>query len=179
MIPFNYIPVALRCCKMIPDFSLSCIIKRFNFRIGNKYVKSHLEGWNKVKILISLTILFLFFYFIFKNHLNFVFVYLNADCIRSVKILKALLHSFILTTWPAHINLIDLITLNILSEWYKLYTRSSSLWSLLHSFSCLLGPNVCLRILFLNTLRLLSSLTVRDHVSQPYSTTGNIIVIYK
>ena len=37
-----------------------------------------------------------------------------------------------------------------------------------------LGPN----ILFSNTLSLRSSLNVRDHASQPYSTTGNIIVLY-
>ena len=30
----------------------------------------------------------------------------------------------------------------------------------------------------LNTLSLCSSLNVRDHVSQPYSTTGNITVLY-
>ena len=35
-----------------------------------------------------------------------------------------------------------------------------------------------LRILFSNTLSLRSSLSVRDHASQPYSTTGNIIVSY-
>ena len=44
-------------------------------------------------------------------------------------------------------------------------------------FASLLGPNIRLRILFLNTLNLHSSLNVRDHVSQPYSTTGNIIVL--
>ena len=85
-----------------------------------------------------------------------------------VKILKALLPSSILATCPAHLNLLDLITLTILSERYKL--RSSSLWSLLHSFSSLLSPNIRLRILFSNTLSLNSSLNVRDHVSQPYST---------
>ena len=54
-----------------------------------------------------------------------------------------------------------------------------SLWSPLHSpLSSLLGPNTRLRILFSNTLSLDSSLNVRDHVSQPYSTTGNIIVLY-
>jgi hypothetical protein len=58
-----------------------------------------------------------------------------------VKILKALLHSSILATCPAHLNFLDLITLTILGERYKL--RSSSLWSLLHSpFSSLLGPIV-------------------------------------
>ena len=40
------------------------------------------------------------------------------------------------------------------------------------------GPNIRLRILFSNTLTLHSSLNARDHVSQPYSTTGNIIVLY-
>jgi hypothetical protein len=45
------------------------------------------------------------------------------------------------------------------------------LWSLLHSsFSSLLGPKIHLRILFSNTLSLHSSLNVRDHASQPYST---------
>ena len=38
--------------------------------------------------------------------------------------------------------------------------------------------NIRLRILFSNTLSLDSSLVVRDHVLQPYSTTGNIIVLY-
>ena len=42
----------------------------------------------------------------------------------------------------------------------------------------LLGPNIRLRILFSNTLSLRSSLNARDHVSQPYSTTGNTIVLY-
>ena len=37
-----------------------------------------------------------------------------------VKILKALLPSSILTTFPAHLNLLDLITLTILGERYKL-----------------------------------------------------------
>jgi hypothetical protein len=41
-----------------------------------------------------------------------------------------------------------------------------------------LGPNIYLRILFSNILSLHSSLNVRDHASQPYSTIGNIIVLY-
>ena len=50
---------------------------------------------------------------------------------------------------------------------------------LLHSpFVSLLGSNIRLSILFSNTLSLDSSLNVRDHASQPYSTTGNIIVLY-
>ena len=37
-----------------------------------------------------------------------------------VKILKTLLPSSILSTWHAHLNILDLITLTILGEWYKL-----------------------------------------------------------
>ena len=94
-----------------------------------------------------------------------------------IKILKALLPSSILATWSAHLNLLDVMTLALLGERYKPW--SSSLWSLLHySFSSLLGPNTRLRILFSNTLSPHSSFNVRDHVPQPYSTTGNIIVLY-
>ena len=39
-------------------------------------------------------------------------------------------------------------------------------------------PNIRLRILPSNTLSLRSSLNERELVSQPYSTTGNIIVLY-
>jgi hypothetical protein len=46
-----------------------------------------------------------------------------------IKFLKTLLPSSILATWPAHLNLLYLITLTALSELYKLW--SSSLWSLL------------------------------------------------
>ena len=41
-----------------------------------------------------------------------------------------------------------------------------------------LGPNIRLRILFLNILSLHSSLNVRDHASYPYGTIVNIIVLY-
>ena len=40
-----------------------------------------------------------------------------------------------------------------------------------------MGPNIRFRILFSNTLNLYSSLNVRDHASEPYSRTGNIIVL--
>ena len=62
-----------------------------------------------------------------------------------VKILKELLPTSILATYPAHLCLLDLITLTILGERYTLW--SSSLWSLLHSpFSSLLDPNTRLRV---------------------------------
>ena len=94
-----------------------------------------------------------------------------------VKILKAPLHSLNLAIWHAHLNFLDLTTLTILNERCKQW--SSLLWSLLHSpLLYLLGSYIRLRILFSNILSLHSSLNVRDHVSHPYSTTGNIIVLY-
>jgi hypothetical protein len=42
----------------------------------------------------------------------------------------------------------------------------------------LFGPNILLNMLFSNTLSLYSSLTVREHVSHPYRTTGKITVLY-
>ena len=67
-------------------------------------------------------------------------------------------------------NLLDLITLSMLG---------SSLWSLVHfPFASLLVQNILLRILFSNAFNLHFSLNVRNHPSQPYITTGNIIVLY-
>ena len=87
---------------------------------------------------------------LFKIHFNVVLPYMSRpseralSCRLPVKILNVLLAS---STWPAHLNLLDLITLTILDERYKLL--SSSLWSLLHSvFSSLLGPNIRFRIQF-------------------------------
>jgi hypothetical protein len=57
---------------------------------------------------------------------------------------------------------------------------SSSLCNFLHFpvTSSLLGPNTLLSTLFSNTLNLRSSLSVSDHVSHPYRTTGNIHEIH-
>jgi hypothetical protein len=40
------------------------------------------------------------------------------------------------------------------------------------------GPNILLSSLFSNTLRLCSSLNVRDQFLHPYKTTGKIVVLY-
>ena len=45
-------------------------------------------------------------------------------------------------------------------------------------FASLLGPKIRLRILFSNTPSLRSYLNVRNHASQPYNTTDNIIILY-
>ena len=56
---------------------------------------------------------------------------------RFVLIFKAPLTSFILATWPAHLNFLDLIILAIWCERYELWSFSP--WGLLHSsFSSLL-----------------------------------------
>jgi len=62
-------------------------------------------------------------------------------------------------TCPAHFILLNFITGTILSEQYR--TLSSSLCSYFHSpvTSSLLGPNILLNTLFLNTLSLLSSMS--------------------
>jgi hypothetical protein len=69
-----------------------------------------------------------------------------------------------------------LIILIILGEEYK--SRSSSLYNFLHPpvTSSLSGPNILLSTLFSNSL--CYSLNVRDQVSNPYRTTGKIIVLY-
>jgi hypothetical protein len=68
-------------------------------------------------------------------------------------------------TWLAHLILCDLITQTILGEEYR--SLSSSLCSFLHPPVTLssVGPNILLNTLFLNTLSLLSSLSVSYQVS--------------
>jgi len=95
-----------------------------------------------------------------------------------LKILYRPLISPILTTWPAPLILLNLITRTILGEEYR--SLSSSLCSFLYSFvtASLLGPNILLNTLFSNTLSLRFSLSVSDQVSHPYKTIGKIIVLY-
>jgi hypothetical protein len=45
-------------------------------------------------------------------------------------------------------------------------------------YSSLLGPNFLLSTLISNTPSLCSALSVRDHVSHPYKTTGKIMILY-
>ena len=92
------------------------------------------------------------------------------------KTLYAPLSSPIRATWPSHLILLDFITRTLLGEEYKSFI--SSLCNLLHSpvTSSLLGPNIPHNTMFSNTLGFLSSRNVRDQVSHPYKTTGNIIM---
>ena len=72
----------------------------------------------------------------------------------------------------------NLITQTILVERYRWWC--SLLCSFLHYLvtSSLSGPNIFPSILFLDTVSLWSFLNVSDQVSQPYKTTGKIIVLY-
>jgi hypothetical protein len=94
---------------------------------------------------------------------------------------KSYMHSsspFVMrATCAAHIIPLDLITLIILGEVYKLW--SSTLFSFLQPpiTSVLFGPNILLTTLFSNTLSLCSSLNIRDQVSHPYRTTDKITVL--
>jgi len=81
-------------------------------------------------------------------------------------------------TFPTLLILLDYINPVIFGEKYR--SLSSSLGSFLHSpvTSSLLDPNILLTTKYSNTLSLHSSLNVRDQVSNPYKTTGKIIVLY-
>jgi len=85
--------------------------------------------------------------------------------------LFSLFLSHVCATCPAHLTLHDLTTRIIFGE--ECRSLSSSLCSLLQFrvTSSLLGPDIFLGTLFSNTLRICSSLTVKDEVSHPRSNT--------
>ena len=85
--------------------------------------------------------------------------------------------SLIRATYHAHLILLYSITRIIFGEEYR--SLSSSLYSSLHfsATSSLLGSYVFLSNLFSQTLSLLSSLIVSDHVSHPHRATGKIVIL--
>jgi len=80
-------------------------------------------------------------------------------------------------TYPAHIILLEMITIITLGEAYNLCSPSLCSHLQTSATSCLLGPNILLSTMFSNILNQCSSLSVRDQVSQPYKTKGKIIVL--
>ena len=52
------------------------------------------------------------------------------------RILKALLPPFIMATWPAHLNLLDLITLTIFGEWCVMFLNKDGFYSIWLLASC-------------------------------------------
>ena len=93
-----------------------------------------------------------------------------------VKVLKALLPSSILATWHAHLNHLDLPWLYYVNGTnYEVSHRGAFSTSHSHpSWAQIFASGSCFR----NTFSLHSPLNVRDHASQPSSTTDNIIVLY-
>jgi len=77
-----------------------------------------------------------------------------------------------------HLIPLDLFTRIIVGEEYQ--SLNSSICSFLHSpvTLSLLGQNILFSTLFSKTLSLYSSPTVSAHVSHPYISTGEIIVLY-
>jgi hypothetical protein len=103
--------------------------------------------WAESIQFLALTPLSLILILILSTHLGLSLPQVHIPADSLVKILRALLRSSILATWPAHLKFNYLIRLTILGERYKLW--HFSLWNLLHfPFSSLLGPNIRLRILF-------------------------------
>ena len=98
--------------------------------------------------------------------------------VQGPRFLTVWIKSYVRTSCPTHLILLDFTTRTILGKEYK--SLSSSSCNFLHSpvTSSLLGPNTLLNALFSNTLSLRSSLNVSDQVSHPYRTTGKIIVLY-
>jgi hypothetical protein len=80
-------------------------------------------------------------------------------------------------TCPDHLILFYMIIVIMSGEKYNYKIPH---WNFLQYpvTSSLLGPNILLSTLFSNTLKLCSSLNVRDQVSHPYKTADKIIVLY-
>jgi hypothetical protein len=74
--------------------------------------------------------------------------------------------------------LLDLIILVIFGEMYKFWIYWFCSCLQLPIISSLLDPNILLSTVFSNTLSVFPSFNIRDQVSHPYETTGNIIFLY-
>ena len=113
-----------------------------------------------------------FFLFCFSVSLKFSFPQVFT------KTLYTFLDYSICTTCPVHLSLLDLRFLIMLGEEYS--ACGLALCNFLHSpaVSSLLASNIFISTLFQNSLNLCSFLKVRNQVSQPYNTSGNIMDVY-
>jgi hypothetical protein len=81
-------------------------------------------------------------------------------------------------TCPAHLILLGFITRTILDEEYRLFSSLLRTFFPLPCHRAPPRPNILLSTLFSDTFSLGSSLNSSDQVSNPYKTTGKIIVLY-
>jgi hypothetical protein len=77
-------------------------------------------------------------------------------------------------TCPAHLILLDFITLFIFNEEQKSCSTPLCNYLKFPRTSSLLLPNVFFSALFSNTIRLCSAISVTDQVWHPYTTTGKM-----
>jgi hypothetical protein len=121
---------------------------------------------------------------LYKRSFLMLFIYLRL-CIPSGPFPSGFitnkLYTFLLSPFVPHAPPTSSSLLyNYNYNWRNVQITQLFLCSFLHSAvtPSLFGSNSLLSILFSNTLRLCSSLTVRDFVSHPYRTTGKVIVFY-
>jgi hypothetical protein len=76
---------------------------------------------------------------------------------------------------PTHLILLDLVTVMIFDEAYKLWCSSLCSLQQRPATSSLLDPNTVLSTQFSNTWHACSSVRLRDQVLHPYKTTGKIM----
>jgi hypothetical protein len=84
--------------------------------------------------------------------------------------------SFMSATFPAYLIVLDLITLKIYGEEYKLWHSLCNFLQPLVTYS-LIGPNILLSIPLLTTPNLCSCIKVSDQVSHTYKV-GKIMALY-
>ena len=94
-----------------------------------------------------------------------------------IKILRAYFSPPCVQHAPFYLVFLYWITPMVFGEEYNSW--GSLLWDFLHPFTfSVLCPSIFPSTLFSDTFTLCSSLSMKDHISYPYKTTGEIAVLY-